>query len=320
MFLVLSHESSHSNGKSDNQRSRSRHHSRSNSRHRSSSRRRRRRSHGKRRRRDRSHSRHSRSRSRDKGNSSTSVHHLEEVVTRLVQNSLSQAFASQVPSQSEGPSTSASIQIGEDIKSLKKGQKELTIEKKVASLSTAGAQSQYRAIATIGLKLESALEKIDEMQLSLEDPDEPMYLSLSNLRQDLLSAQEIGKDRCDLIVRADEDPHNGWRALTRYEKLIENGKSTDPEKEKMFADCLKKVAEEKKKKSKVTGTQFAQSLAPRPFRGGPGYAPGNSSYGSAQGYNYIQFAHRSVCFFFVFIYVEHAITKLKIPIFHFCSE
>ena len=143
----------------------------------------------------------------------------------------------------------------------------------------------------MGLKLESALEKIDEMQLSLEDPDEPMYLSLSDLRKDLISAQEIGKDRCDLIVRADEDPHNGWRALTRYEKLIENGKSTDPEKEKMFADCLKKVQEDKKKKTKVTGSQFAQSFSSRPFRGGPGYTPGNSSFGSAQGYNYILLDH-----------------------------
>ena len=183
----------------------------------------------------------------------------------------------------------------------------MALEKIVASLSTPGAQSQYKTIANIGIKVSAAIEKLDEIGLSFDDPDCGLYRNIAEVRDDLVSAQVMADDRCDLILRADEDPQNGWKALTRYEKVIgSSSKSTNPEREKVFADCLKKVQEEKKKKMKITGPQFArsvqqpsqQSTTQQPFLFGPGWEPGNGTSGHSQGlgYEYLIF-----CFLVSFI-------------------
>ena len=173
--------------------------------------------------------------------------------------------------------------MSKEIKELKKGQKELEVEKRISSLKTEGAQSQYRTIAFMGLKLDSAFKKIDELSLSLDDTDDPTYLALSSIKEDLLAAHELGKERLDLISKADSEPNGGWRALTKYEQAIQNSKTSNPEREKLFAECVKKVAEEKKKKSKVTAPQFAASLNSRQFRSGPGFSSGYNSFGAKQG-------------------------------------
>ena len=156
------------------------------------------------------------------------------------------------------------------------------IEKRVSALKTEGAQSQYRAIARIGLKLKAATEKLDELSLSLEDTEDPFYGALAEIREDISAANDISQERLDLIVRADSEPEFGWKAITKYEQAIMNNKSPNPEREKLFSECVKKVREEKKKKtSKVTAPQLAASLQ-RPFHPGPGFAPGNSF--TPQGY------------------------------------
>ena len=161
-----------------------------------------------------------------------------------------------------------------DIKNLKKSQKELSIEKSVSDLSSDGAKSQYRAFALVSLRIDSAMEKLEEAALSFDDPKNPLYQSLASVREDLASAKEVASDRCDLIRRADEDPANGWRALTEFEKMSQNKKASNPERAKMFSECIKKVADEKKKKNKITAPQLGASLSQRPFPMGPGFNPG----------------------------------------------
>ena len=125
-----------------------------------------------------------------------------------------------------------------DIKNLKKSHKELSIEKSVSDLSSDGAKSQYRAFAIMSLRIDSAIEKLEEVALSFDDPENPLYQTLASVREDLASANEVASNRCDLIKRADEDPANGWRALTEFEKMAENKKASNPERAKMFTECL----------------------------------------------------------------------------------
>ena len=187
------------------------------------------------------------------------------------------------------PTAPAAADIGNGmshaIQKLQRGHEELSVEKRVSSLKTEGAQSQYRTIARMGLKLQAAAEKLDELSLSLEDTDDPLYRALSEIREDVSGAQEIGQERLDLIVRADSEPEFGWKAITKFEQAIQNGKSSNPEREKLFSECVRKVKEEKKKKpSKVTASQFGASLIQRPFHGGPGVTPGVNGFYAQQGY------------------------------------
>ena len=207
--------------------------------------------------------RHGKHRHRRRSNSSSRgyIHpkDLAELVGKLVQENVADAFARQNGSQTQ---ESVSVtQVDQVLQDLRKGQKEREIEKTVESLSTPGAQSQYKVVAGIGLRISGAIEKLDEIGLSFDDPDNVLYKSLAAVRADLATAQKLSEDRCDLILRADEDPQNGWKALTRYEKVVgASSKSSNPEREKVFAECLKKVQEDNKKKTKVTGSQFARSL------------------------------------------------------------
>ena len=169
---------------------------------------------------------------------------------------ISEALAQSTASQGEGFSS----QMNQDIEGLKQDQREFFLEKKVQSLSTPGAKSQYRAMATIGLKIESALVKLDEITASLPVSEGILRDSLSSLRKDLSSAEDISEERCALIVKADDDPANGWQALTRYEKLLEVGKGGNPDQEKLFSECLRKVEEEGKGKSKAARYRFTSSV------------------------------------------------------------
>ena len=188
---------------------------------------------------------------------------------------------------SEQTTQNSTAEVEIDIKNLKKSHKELSIEKSVSDLSSDGAKSQYRAFANMSLRIDSAIEKLEEVALSFDDPENPLYQTLASVREDLASANEVASNRCDLIKRADEDPANGWRALTEFEKMAENKKASNPERAKMFTECLKKVSDEKKKKNKVTAPQLGASINQRPFLYGPGYNPGvyngqQSSYGFSQ--------------------------------------
>ena len=108
----------------------------------------------------------------------------------MIKESIAEAFPNSVTQANEISQGENSASISKDIKELKKGQKELEVEKRISSLKTEGAQSQYRTIALMGLKLDSACEKIDELSLSLDDTDDPMYLALSSIKEDLSAASD----------------------------------------------------------------------------------------------------------------------------------
>jgi hypothetical protein len=163
--------------------------------------------------------------------------------------------------------------VAQELFEIRSKQKDLSIESKVSSLNTPGAKSQYRCIATIDSKLESVLVKLDELTLSLDSPEDPLYQALSTIREEVQSASDLASDRADSIFRADLDPKNGWVALTLYDEKVKQGKS-DPEKDKLFASCLKQVQDDRKKKTFVSSKQ-ASGL---PFRGVPGSQPGFNSY------------------------------------------
>ena len=115
---------------------------------------------------------------------------------------------------------------------------------------------------------------------------------MSEIREDVSGAQDIGQERLDLIVRADSEPEFGWKAITKFEQAIQDGKSSNPEREKLFSECLRKLKEEKKKKpNKVTASQFGASLLQRPFHGGPRVAPGVNGFYAQQGYVIVVYAH-----------------------------
>ena len=84
------------------------------------------------------------------------------------------------------------------------------------------------------MRIDSAIDKFEEDALTLEDPDNPLYKILASIREELSAAKEIGTNRCDLIHRADEDPLNGWKALTEFEKMSPNKQASNPERAKQF--------------------------------------------------------------------------------------
>lgn len=174
--------------------------------------------------------------------------------------------------------------ITKELKVLKLSQKELLIEKKASALTAEGAQSQFRVLSRACLKLDSAMEKLDDLSLSVEDPEEPLYQAISSIKEDISEAQDKLTDRLDSIRRADAVPNGiGWKALSKYEKLVEEGNTKNPEKDKLFSDCIKKSSEEKKKvRNKVTAPALAESLARFRFLPGQGSGGNNSTYSQGE--------------------------------------
>ena len=237
-------------------------------------------------RRSRSRSTSRRGRRRRRSRSPSRVQErVQEQIDDMVRSSLTRVLNEQAATSSGQKS-----EFEADIKSLKQSHKELSIEKSVSVLKSDGAKSQFRAFSTMNMRIESAIEKLEEAALTFEDPENPLYETLASVREELSKAKEIGIDRCDLIRRADEDPLNGWKALTEFEKMSLNKQASNPERAKMFSECVKKVSDDKKKKNKVTVPQLAASLPQRPFPSGPGANPGGYygqqlPYGSYQQQN-----------------------------------
>ena len=157
---------------------------------------------------------------------------------------------------------------------LRQQQKQLEIETKSASLTSPGAQSQFRCLANIQLSLNNAMEGLDDILPKFEDGAAELF---SDVRDQISSASEQATDRIEMIFKADSDPKIGWKALSIYE---EKRKSTisDPEKHKMWASCLKAASDAQKKSTTKNDRQ--------PFRSQPGWQSGRSSY---QGQNAIYF-------------------------------
>ena len=213
------------------------------------------------------HHRRSRSSSRSRSRSSSRMR-------RYINQSLSSALQplqQQIANLSSPSSSSGSAEFQE----LRRQQQELAIENKAASLSSAGAKSQYRCLAAINLNLSHAVEAIDDLLISRSSPDDPVYQALSPIRNSVSSSAEKASERIDLIFKADQEPKSGWKALSLYDEKKLQGNS-DPEKHKVWASCLKAVQETQKK-------SIRPSPQPQPFRQQPGWNPGRSSYSGGVG-------------------------------------
>ena len=150
---------------------------------------------------------------------------------------------------------------------MKEKQDQLDIQTKAAALNSSGGQSQFRSVATLRLHMQNALNRLDDVLLLFDSPEEPIFNALTPVREDISKAISEADDRLDLITRADADPKLGWRALSIYESRQKTSKLA-PEKEKVFSSCLKEVQEEAKKKTQPP------LYAKKPFRSGPGSNPG----------------------------------------------
>ena len=212
--------------------------------------------------------RHSRSRSRSRSRaSSRGTEKIRHYINESLISAL-QPLQQQIASLSgAAPSPASSIEYQE----LRKQQQELAIETKSATLTSSGAQSQYRCLATINLNLNAAVEAIDELLISRPSPDDPVYLALAPIRTKVSAAVDIAAERIDLVFKADLEPKTGWKALSMYEEKKRQS-ATDPEKHKIWASCLKAANESQKKASRP---------ASQPFRQQPGWNPGRSGYSGA---------------------------------------
>lgn len=126
--------------------------------------------------------RHSRSRSRSRSRaSSRGTEKIRHYINESLISAL-QPLQQQIASLSgAAPSPASSIEYQE----LRKQQQELAIETKSATLTSSGAQSQYRCLATINLNLNAAVEAIDELLISRPSPDDPVYLALAPIHQSI---------------------------------------------------------------------------------------------------------------------------------------
>jgi hypothetical protein len=238
-----------------------------------------------RRKRSRSESSSSSNRSHKKHRSKFSASKVEEVVRRVVCEDMQSVLApitNQLlhmnANQDHTQSPEDNSLLIQELKEIKEKQKDLSAEQKIASLKTPGAQSQFRCISKMSVKLDSSIVKVDDLMLSQDSPEDPTYKALASIREGLAEAKEIASDRADMILRADVDPKNGWQALTLYEEKKRQG-SQDKEKDKIFAECIKQVQENRKKQpSSAKTTQSYQSVSKWPFRYAPGGKPGYNNY------------------------------------------
>ena len=218
----------------------------------------------KRRSRSRSHSPHrSRSRSSSKGLD------FQQLVARSIASALDPITKKLDKLTKESAPEPASV----DLTEIREKQQILDIETRAASMKTAGAQSQYRCLAGIKRRISNSLLHLDELMLSLDSPEDPIYAQLSGIKSELSKAEDDASDRISLLFKADEDPKVGWPALTILDKKRAMEKS-DPETDRLFASCVKQV-QDSNKKMRPNEYQSAK----RPFRPRPGWNPGSGFNG-----------------------------------------
>ena len=138
----------------------------------------------------------------------------------------------------------------------KKRLQQLEIESKANSLGSPGAQSQYRAMANIQLKISYAVEALDDFLLSTSSsPDDDIHKGICPVKEILQNAIADASLRMYLIGKADANPKHGWKAITVYEEK-QRQEINDPEKEKDFNQALKKVQDADKKKPSTSSKSF----------------------------------------------------------------
>ena len=107
-----------------------------------------------------------------------------------------------------------------DLQEIRERQQLLDIETKAATMKTAGAQSQFRCMAGIKRRITNSITALDEFMLSLESPDDPAYMQISGIKEELAKAEEEAAERISLIFKADEDPKVGWSAISMMDKKL----------------------------------------------------------------------------------------------------
>ena len=165
--------------------------------------------------------------------------------------------------------------ISSELNDLKKQQQILQIETKANALTSAGAQSQYRAFASISMKIQNATEALDDLLLTKSGPDDDDYKSIHEVKKMIESAATEAEERISLIFKADSIPKCGWKALTVFEEK-KRLQSTDSsaETDKAFASAVKQVQDDQKKSRQPSSSSRSAS---RPFRSRPGVQSGSSS-------------------------------------------
>ena len=182
------------------------------------------------------------------------------MINKMISDSISKSLGSALqPIQMQlnkigGEPTEASSSIATELSELKKQQQLLQIETKAATLSSTGAQSQYRAFATIKMKMENAAESLEEFLLTRPSPDDEVYKAISPIRDEIKVAAADAESRIGLIFKADSEPKVGWKAITMFEEK-QRQKEKDPEADKVFASCVKQLEDSSKKSSRSSSTR-----------------------------------------------------------------
>ena len=194
----------------------------------------------------------------------------------LIASSLASALKpleSKLQQLSSTDGAKAGSSLTSDLQEIRAKQQQILIDTRANTLTSAGAQSQYRSLANIRLKVSNAVEALDDYLLTFSSSEDDAYRAITPIKASLEEALGDADDRIDLIFKADTEPKYGWKAITALEEKKKLS-SKDPEKDKAFAACLKKVQDADKKTSK----SFSQSQN-KSFRNPPGGNPGYSSSG-----------------------------------------
>ena len=210
----------------------------------------------------------SRSRSRSRSRGSTRDIDIQKVVAMSVASALDPITKKLDKLTKDSQPEPSSV----DLQAIREKQQIIDIETKAATMKTAGGQSQYRCLAGIKRHVSNSLEQLDDVMLSLDSPEDPMYQALNGIKQEMAKAEEGASDRISLLFKADEDPKVGWPALTILDKKRSMEKS-NPETDKLFAACVKQVQDAKKPRP----NEYQASK--RPFRPRPGWSPGTTFNG-----------------------------------------
>ena len=185
----------------------------------------------------------------------------------LMQNLIDRSVSSALmPLQQQLKKLSNPVNDVSQLQLLRQQQKQLEIETKSASLTSPGAQSQFRCLANIQLSLNNAIEGLDDVLPKFEDGAAELF---SDIRNQISSAAEQATDRIEMIFRADSDPKIGWKALSIYDEK-RKASTDDPEKLKMWTSCLKAASDAQKKSTSKNDRQ--------PFRSQPGWQSGRNAF------------------------------------------
>ena len=141
----------------------------------------------------------------------------------LIHSSLASALRpleSKLQQLSSAPSSKGDPSLNSDLKEIRAKQQQLLIDTRANTLSSAEAQSQYRSLANIRLKVSNAVEALDDYLLCFSSSEDEMFKAISPIKSTLEEAVGEADDRINLIFKADTEPKYGWKVKTVRRKYI----------------------------------------------------------------------------------------------------